>query len=68
MKMTVIRDKAGKVVGAARHGIEGRSGAGDGGPVAGPEQTVHVIEVPGELEKIEDAGELHSQLQSLLDG
>lgn len=67
MKMTVITDKAGKIVGAAHHGVEGQPGAGTGGPVAGPEQTVHVIEVPEELEKVEDAGELHNKLQTLLD-
>jgi hypothetical protein len=66
MKMTVITDKAGKIVGAAYHGVGGQPGAGAGGPVAGPEQTVHVIEVPEELERVEDAGELHNKLQTLL--
>jgi hypothetical protein len=68
MKMIVITDKAGQIVGTAHHGVEGEPGAGVGGPIAGPEQTVHVIEVPEELEAVEDAGELHSRLQSLLKG
>jgi hypothetical protein len=68
MKMTVITDKAGKIVGAAHHGLEGKQGAGAGGPIAGPEQTAHVIEVPAELQQVEEAGELHSRLQSLLNG
>jgi len=67
MKMTVITDRSGKIVGAARHGIEGQSGAGAGGPVAGPEQTAHIIDVPDDLEQVEDAGDLHDKLQTLLD-
>jgi hypothetical protein len=66
MKMTVITDKAGKIVGTAHYGVQSQSGAGTGGPVAGPDQTVHVIDVPAELESVQDAGELHSQLQALL--
>jgi hypothetical protein len=60
--------RAGQIVGTAHRGVEGEPGAGIGGPIAGPEQTVHVIEVPEELEAVEDAGELHSKLQSLLKG
>jgi hypothetical protein len=66
MKMTVITDKAGKIVGTAHHGVEGKPGAGVGGPIAGPEQTVDVIEVPKELEQVEDVGELHGELRRLL--
>jgi len=66
MKITVITDAAGKIVGTAHHDFEGKPGAGTGGPTAGPEQTVHVIEVPEELGTVKDAGELHSKLQGLL--
>jgi hypothetical protein len=38
-----------------------------GGPVAGPEHTLHDVEVPEDVEGIEDVGELHSRLQSLLE-
>jgi hypothetical protein len=65
VKITVITDKTGKVVGTA-HRIKGKPGAGEGGPVAGPDQTVHVIDLPAELEKIEDAAELHRKLRSHL--
>jgi hypothetical protein len=64
MKITVITDKAGKVVGTAHHGIKGSRGAGDGGPVAGPQQNVHVIDLPGKPE--ENTAKLHSQIQSHL--
>jgi len=66
MKMIVITDRAGKIVGAAHHGVEGEPGAGVGGPIAGPEQTVDVIEVPKELEQVEDVDHLHSELRRLL--
>ena len=65
MRMTVITDQDGNVVGAAGQG-EGRSGAGAGGPVAGPGQKIHVIDVPTELEEVEDAGEFHDGLRSLV--
>jgi hypothetical protein len=65
MKITVITDKTGKVVGTA-HQIKGKPGTGDGGPVAGPEQTVRLIDLPAELEKIEDPAELHRKLRSHL--
>jgi hypothetical protein len=47
MKITVITDQTGKIVGTAHHGIKSSPGAGDGGPVAGPHQKVHVIDLPG---------------------
>jgi hypothetical protein len=65
VKITVITDKTGKVVGTA-HSIKSEPGAGDGGPVAGPDQTVRVIDLPAELEKVENAAELHCKLQSHL--
>jgi hypothetical protein len=48
----------------AHHGIKSSPGAGDGGPVAGPHQKVHVIDLPGEPE--ENVAKLHSKLQSHL--
>jgi hypothetical protein len=65
VKITVITDKTGKVVGTA-HSIKSKPGAGDGGPVAGPDQTVRVIDLPAELEKVENAAELHRKLQNHL--
>ena len=67
MKMTVIIDEAGKIVGAARRDVEYQPDVGDGSPVAGPGQTVHVIEAPDELENAEDANEFHNKLRTLLE-
>lgn len=63
MKITVVTDKTGKVVGTAHYGIKSSSGSGDGGPVAGAGETVQVIDLPTELEEVKDAGELHSKLR-----
>ena len=63
MKITVVTGKAGKILGTAHHGQAAKPEAGDGGPIAGPGQSVHVIDLPHELEKVEDAGDLHRQLK-----
>jgi len=63
MKITVITSQDGKIVGTARRGTATKPEAGDGGPVAGPGQSVHVIDLPHELEGVEDAGELHRRLK-----
>ncbi len=65
MLMTVITDQDGNIIGAAGHG-EGRSDAGTGGPVAGPDQTIHVVDVPDELQEIDDVGEFHEGLRSFV--
>ena len=55
MKMTVITGRGGAIIGTARQTAdEGRTPAGSGGPVAGPGQTIHVIDLPTELARIED--------------
>jgi|AmaraimetP72IA01_FD_contig_31_10098625_length_432_multi_7_in_0_out_0_2 hypothetical protein len=64
MKITVVAGKGGKIIGTAHQGIKGKPEAGEGGPIAGPSQTVHVIDLPSELEKLEDAAELHRRLKS----
>jgi hypothetical protein len=66
MRMTVITDSAGEVVGTARQSVEGAPGSGAGGPTAGPDHTIHDVEVPDDVEHIEDVGELHRRLQGLL--
>jgi hypothetical protein len=66
MRMTIITNKAGEVVGTASHRVEGVTGSGTGGPTAGPEHTLHDVEVPEDLERIQDVAELHGRLQSLL--
>jgi hypothetical protein len=64
MKLSVITGKGGKIIGTAHHGVKSKPEAGDGGPVAGPGQTVHVVDLPSELEKVNDAEELHRKLKA----
>ena len=63
MKLTVITGKGGKIEGVA-HQAKGKPEAGDGGPIAGPGQSVHMIDLPKELENVTDADELHRKLKS----
>ncbi|MBV8508825.1 MAG: hypothetical protein JO289_01545 [Xanthobacteraceae bacterium] len=63
MKITVITGQGGKIVGTAHHGSANKPEAGEGGPIAGPGQSVHVIDLPRELEGVEDASELHRRLK-----
>jgi hypothetical protein len=64
MKLDVIVGRDGKIVGTAQHGINDRHQAGAGGPVAGPHQTLHVVEVPAELHGLDSAEELHRRLEA----
>jgi len=66
MKITVVIGKGGQVVGTAQHGIQGNPQAGDGGPVAGPGQSAQVIDMPAELQRLEDVGELHKRLKTVV--
>jgi hypothetical protein len=67
MKMIIITGKGGSIVGTALQPERSKPEAGSGGPVAGPDQKIHVIDVPKELEGIKDASELHRKLKSHLD-
>jgi hypothetical protein len=62
MKVTVVTGSDGKIIGTARQPEQDKPDAGNGGPVAGQGQSVHVIDLPGELEGITDAEELHRRL------
>jgi hypothetical protein len=42
-KITVITGKAGKIIGTFRPAESAKPEVGNGGPVAGPDQAVHVI-------------------------
>ena len=67
MKMIIVTGKGGKIVGTA-HEVEGdKPEAGVGGPVAGPDQSIQVIDVPKEFESIADVSELHRKLKSHLE-
>ena len=63
MKVTLVIGQGGKIVGTANHVRSSKPVMGDGGPVAGPGQSVHVIDVPNELESVKDAEEFHRKLQ-----
>ena len=55
MKVTLVIGQGGKIVGTANHVQSSNPAMGDGGPVAGPGQSVHVIDMPRELESVKDA-------------
>ena len=66
MKITVITGKAGKIIGTFRPAESAKPEVGTGGPVAGPSQAVHVIDLPKELENVKSADELHRGLKGLV--
>ena len=66
MKITVITGKAGKIIGTFRPAPSAKPEVGTGGPIAGPGQAVHVIDLPQELENAKSADELHRGLKSLV--
>jgi hypothetical protein len=63
MKITVITGKAGKIIGTFRPAESAKPEVGTGGPIAGPGQAVHVIDLPKELENVTSADELHRGLK-----
>lgn len=62
MKITVITDELGNIVGTAGKPASTKPDAGTGGPVAGPRQSIREVELPKGLAGVEDAAELHRQL------
>jgi hypothetical protein len=64
MKLTVITGKAGKIIGTFRAAESAKPEVGTGGPIAGPSQAVHVIDLPKELEHVASADELHRGLKT----
>lgn len=62
MKITVVTDKNGHVLGTYRHPAKIPEGYPDFQIHGAPEHTVHELELPAELEKVADAGELHRRL------
>jgi hypothetical protein len=63
MKITVVTGQGGMIVGTAHYLRSSNPAIGDGGPVAGPGQSVQVIDVPSELENVKDAEEFHRKLE-----
>jgi hypothetical protein len=67
MRMTVITNESGQVMGTHRHEQgEPRRGQPRFSILAGPGQTKHEIELPAELEGIGSAEELHKRLEEYL--
>jgi hypothetical protein len=64
MKLTVITDDAGSVLGTLRHDDSGEAGAGR--LVAGPGQVAHEIELTGDMDQSESPEDLHRRLESHL--
>ena len=62
MKITVITDDRGNVVGTAGTSASTKPDAGTGGPVAGPGQSIREIELPKGLAGVNDVAELHHKL------
>jgi hypothetical protein len=65
MKITVITDRKGKVLGSVRHAA-GTKGAPAIGLVAGAGQTAHELELPRNLESVQSGDELHKALAELV--
>ena len=63
MKITVITGKAGKIIGTYRPAPSAKPEVGTGGPIAGPGQSVQVIDLPTELENVASAHDLHRGLK-----
>jgi hypothetical protein len=65
MKMTVITDSGGNIVGTAH--FVGHKGAPNHARLhAGPGYTLHELEVPEDLTRMKSAAELHAKLQEHL--
>jgi len=62
MKITVITDDLGNIVGTAGKPSSTKPEAGTGGPVAGPGQSVREIDLPKGLAGVTDVAELHRKL------
>jgi hypothetical protein len=66
MKITVITDDRGNIVGTAGMQASTKPEAGTGGPIAGPGQLVREIELPKELVGVEDVVEVYRRLHQHL--
>ena len=64
MKITVITDRRGKVIGTAGQSRQGEAGAG--GPIPGPGEKAHDMELPSALKNIKLPDELHRALEKHL--
>ena len=66
-RITVLTDNnTGKIVGTSLNTTDTGSAEGEAQLAAGPGQSVRVVDLPEELQLIEDANELHTRLESLI--
>jgi hypothetical protein len=65
-KITVITDDRSNIVGTAGKRASTKPEAGTGGPIAGPGQSIHEIELPKELAGVEDVVGLYAKVQEHL--
>lgn len=69
MKIWVVTDTKGKIVGTMRVAVDAyKDGPVPGRPTAVRGQRVHEVELPPHLEETRDAGVLHRQLSKLVLG
>jgi hypothetical protein len=70
MKITVVADSKGEVIGSIHHRGGGTGARAKKAPTigltAGPGQTVHEIDLPSHLETVESGEQLHKELTALL--
>ena len=66
MKITVITDQEGRILGTARQMRPSHEGQAAAGLIAGPGQTIRDIELPRQLEEIESPEALHAALEEHL--
>jgi hypothetical protein len=66
MKITVIADKKGQVVGSYRHPAQIAKGQPTFQIHGAPDHTVHELDLPSEFEKVSSAEELHRRLAERL--
>ena len=63
MKITVITDEKGHIIGTARHSKNDSKNQPVFRPMLKEGQKVHEIELPSHLENVESAEELHKELK-----
>ena len=64
-KMSIVTDKAGKILGSARPG-KSKDGKVECGIVPLKGQKVQEVDVPSGIEKMESTAEIHKKLGSLI--
>jgi hypothetical protein len=70
MKLTMITNEEGELVGTIREAAQSSAGTGNGHPrarvIVDPAHKTHEVEVPDELHHVTDANEFHEKLQQYM--